>query len=106
MQHENGWNHAHTRMHPSMTNTTIQALKRFEDTFQEVVDTNKFADIKLTSAPPARTNTAAEIDTSKGATKIAQANSRRSCMTSMGECSTTSKGGGSTTSKGGGYPVR
>ena len=41
----------HSHMHPSMTETIIQALKSVKDIFQEAADANKFADIKLTSGP-------------------------------------------------------
>ena len=36
-------------MHPSMYETTVQALQRLEDIFQDAAKENKFANIKLTS---------------------------------------------------------
>ena len=41
-----------THMHPNMSETTVQALQRLEDVFQEAAKENKFAHIRLTSAPP------------------------------------------------------
>ena len=40
-----------THIHPSMSETTVQTLQRLEEIFQEAAKENKFANIKLTSAP-------------------------------------------------------